>query len=296
MSLFTRSILVMMFVCSVATSVYAQDVVTSSDTKTTTPSADAEAVPKASGQWIDPKVVLYGSGKVASPDASPEDVAASGGFGLGYVSDRLQLHLTVHKGMSDEVGASLNADGTVKVGSPSAYGHTILDPSSASTSYLLRAFYYPWALIKWDDLRLHPRMGFGGYMMASNVTWIYPSTTEGELSKRNVTSIGIAPCFGLIGRGKAGDNLATLYANGCLSYRAIGGDIAHGTSDDLRQQLIGTKKKIYVGPEVEVGAQLGNLGISARITYFFGGDADGLSGLRFVPTVTGVIPVGFPLS
>ena len=241
-------------------------------------------------------MVLYGSGKVTSPDASSEDIAASGGFGLGYISDRLQLHLTVHKGVSDETGASLNADGTVKAGSASAYGHTILDPSSASTSYLLRAFYYPWALLKWDDLKLHPRMGFGGYVMASNVTWVYPSTTEGELSKRNVTSFGIALCLSLIGRGKAGDNLATLYANGCLSYRTIGGDMANDSSDALREQLIGTRRKIYLGPEVEVGAQLGNLGISARVTYFFGGDADGLSGLRFVPTVTGVIPVGFPLS
>jgi hypothetical protein len=90
--------------------------------------------------------------------------------------------------------------------------------------------------------------------------------------------------------------MAILYANACASFRTIGGDIASKANDKLRQSLIGTQTKFFYGPEFEVGGQLGNLGLSARISYFWGGDADGLSGLRFVPTLTGTIPVGFPLS
>lgn len=352
MSLFTRSILVIVLLGSASAPAFAQNVVTSSDgkidpppspasapaeptpastatsssdTASETPSSDsaAESIPvsetkapaptsasadstaddqkpKSTGEvLIKPKVVLYGNGTIASPDANPDDVAASGGFGLGYVSLPFQVYLSVHKGTANDVGATLNTDGTVKPGSASEYGYTILDPSSANTSYMLRAFAYPdsWKLAKLQALRLDPRVGVGGYMMASNVTWVYPSTTEGELSKRNVTSFAIAPCVGIIGRGQAGDNIATLYSNFCVSYRAIGGDIANTASKDLRIQLLGTDKKHYVGPEVDFGAQFGNLGIAIRVSYFYGkGDADGLSGLRFVPTITGVIPVGFPLS
>ena len=259
--------------------------------------AAAAAAPSPTTNESSSQIVIFANGSASTPEVAMKDIVASGGGGIGLLLPRFQFLFEVHKGTNDRVGATLDSNGNTSIASKATYGYTLLNPSAASTSYGVEIFWFSKKDLFTSVIpNPHVRWILGVTAMSSSITWMYPGSAAGTLGSRDVTTFAFAACSGFNGRSQLAIQSFSLHVYPCFAWRRIGGDIAGDGDSALRTSLIGTTSRNFVGPEFDIGAQLGNLALGADILYLVGGGrVDGLTDMHFILKLSGNIPVGIPL-
>lgn len=250
------------------------------------------------------KFLILGDVSATMQDADVANAAAKGAIGLGYKSPTVHLYLEIAKGTRTEVGATLSDSGEVKPGHVSDYAFTLLDPAATNYSSTLTFGYFPDRLKEVAQGIGATRIGGFARLSMADVSWTIPSATDNELLRTSATTFAFDLCGKTFKLSTTAKSVVEIGFALCYSVRHLAGDIGHDDSKPFRAVAIGTTHTTFHGPSTEVTLRLGQIALGTKILAlydrpFFAEDSAtvaGLTGLRFVPSVSAKVPIEFPLT
>jgi hypothetical protein len=248
----------------------------------------------AAGASEERTLSLFGKGIVSTPEVKLDESAAAGGVGVAYNGPWTEFTFLVTRGTKGTVGATRNEEGTIQAGAPESYGYTILDPLSSKFNFSLLAGYYRFTF-KTDSPTAF-RWGPYARIMLSDVMWAY-ETDDHQLKSVDVTPSNLD--FGLGSRFTINTAVQKALITTRLGWglRRISGNIA--SDAELRKTLLGTDQRTFTGPIMEVEFRFGAISFGVMASYFIDyrepGSANGLTDIRFIPTISGEAPINFPV-